>query len=151
MNTWPSELKFKFDQSYASAPSVRSTTSANGSIRLRLLEKNRDDIFSVTLGLNGTQFDTFEAFAENNPDKFIGTYYDSDVGQTATMRIVDGMYTYVALSDYYWSVRMQIEVFDRNHTNGEAALAIAEAMGAEFGDLLEISNLLAVVVNENEL
>jgi hypothetical protein len=151
MNTIPSDLKFKFDQNYLSAPSVKSTVSTNGHTRDRLLGVNRDDIFNVEMELTGAQFDVFETFVKNNPDEFIGTYFDSDVSQSATMRVVGGIYAYRKLGEVMWSVTMQVEVMNRNHATGEEIYDLANAAGSDLNLLGSIAGTMSVVVNENSL
>ena len=151
MATWPSNLIYSIDHSFSSNPDVSQTESITRRTRLRLQRKNRDDKFNVELNLTSSELLTFETFAKANPDTFTGPYYDSDVEQTGTLRIVNGDYSYNLLSSNLWSVSFTIEVLNRQHTTGKSLYELAVSLGESYSDLGRTSRALEKAVNENKL
>jgi hypothetical protein len=152
VNTWPSELIFLWDgHGYGSNPLVNRQRSVTGYQRQRAKQKNRDDVFNVTLSLTNSQLTTFKTFSKANPDTFIGPYFDCDVAQTGTLRIVGGNYSVAQQPPNYWLVSFTLEVIDRNHAIASDVYDLAIAMGAAFLDLGPITTALEIAVNESDL
>ena len=86
MNQWPAHITFKGDYSYSSEPLVSRTTSLSQHVRQRLVQVNRNDKFSVSVFVEESDYEELITFAKNNPDVFLGTYFDCDVNQSGELR-----------------------------------------------------------------
>ena len=147
MNQWPEHITFKGDYSYSSEPLVSRTTSLSQHVRQRLVQVNRNDKFSVSVFVEESDYEELITFAKNNPDVFLGTYFDCDVKQSGELRIVDGSIKDSIEVGSKWRVTFTIEVINRQHAIGEELYALFEEIDPY--DLGKIANILANTVNSN--
>tara|TARA_Y100001968_G_scaffold102797_1_gene92798 strand:+ start:29957 stop:30403 length:447 start_codon:yes stop_codon:yes gene_type:complete len=147
MNQWPAHITFKGDYSYSSEPLVSRTTSLSQHVRQRLVQVNRNDKFSVSVFVEESDYEELITFAKNNPDVFLGTYFDCDVNQSGELRIVDGSIKASIEVGSKWRVTFTIEVINRQHAIGEELYALFEEIDPY--DLGKIANILANTVNSN--
>lgn len=151
MNLWPNDFHFKWDTiQFSRTPEVNRTEAMTQHRRQRRRFKSTDDVFSVDVLLKNERVAAFRAFVKANPSRFIGPYYDCDVVQTAQMQIVGG-YSLTEQPPFHHIARITLEVFDVSHAMGEQLYNLAESMGDDFANLSDITEALAIAVNENEL
>ena len=94
-----------------------------------------------------SDYEELITFAKNNPDVFLGTYFDCDVKQSGELRIVDGSIKDSIEVGSKWRVTFTIEVINRQHAIGEELYALFEEIDPY--DLGKIANILANTVNSN--
>lgn len=111
------------DYAFSFDPESMVTEYSTKNRRQRAIYQKRDTIFSVSERLNLTEFAAFEDWINTTlnggVDSFSGNYWDGDLERTATMTIVNGQYSFVYESQSSILVSYEIEVKDRDITDGE--------------------------------
>ena len=135
-------------------PMVARTEFSSRNTRQRMIMKDRDDLFSVTLKLTNDQLSVFETFVlitlNNGADTFTGPYWVSDVEKSGTLEIENGQYTVSYLAPDYWEVSYNVYVKDRSLTDEESIYDLVNAMSG-FSNMYDIIQATENAVNNNSL
>ena len=135
-------------------PTVTRTEFSSKNTRQRMIIKNRDDLFSVTLKLTNDQLSVFETFVlitlNNGADTFTGPYWVSDVEKSGTLEIENGQYSVSYLTPNYWEVSYNVYVKDRDLTDEGEIYDLVNGMSG-FSSMYDIIQATEDAVNNNSL
>jgi hypothetical protein len=129
--------------SYSFEPDVLVTEYSTRNRRQRALYTKTETVFNVSERLNLSELANFEHWVNvtlsNGADEFTGSYWDGDIEKTASLRIVDGYYTFEhgSQNDVLVSYQIDLQYRDMTDAGNIYDLATQATFTSEYYNLFE--------------